>query len=81
MVNKRGRQGARAGAWRVTKKYFRVLAVARRGFLRIYDVLDDEEHGVMLVLTLRRLRRYFLVYLSFKIFRPVLTRFAARFLP
>ena len=27
MVNRKGREGARAGAWRVTKKYFRVLRV------------------------------------------------------
>ena len=43
MVNKRGREGVRAGAWRVRKKYFRILRVARRGFLCVYDVVDDEE--------------------------------------
>ena len=63
-MNKRGRDGARAGEWRVTKKYFRVLRVARRGFLCMYDVLDDEEHGVMFVLTLQLLWRYLFVYSS-----------------
>ena len=53
MVNKGGREAARAGAWRVTKFFFRVLCVARRSFLCVYGVLDDEGHGVMFVLTWR----------------------------
>ena len=32
MMNQRGREGARAGAWRVTKIFFRVLRVAQHGF-------------------------------------------------
>ena len=66
MVNERGLEGARAGAWRDTKKIFHVLRVAQRGFLCAYSVLDNQGHGVMFVLTLRRLRRYLLVYLSWK---------------
>ena len=46
------------------KKCLRVLRVAPHGFLCVYDVLDDEEHGVMFVLTLRRLLRHLFVYLS-----------------
>ena len=61
MVNKRGCEGARAGAWRVTKILFCVLRVARCGYLCVYDVLDDEEHIVMFVLMLRRLGRYLFV--------------------
>ena len=49
MVNKRGPEGGRVGAWHVAKKYFRVSCVARRGFLCVYNVLDDEEHCVMFV--------------------------------
>ena len=64
MVEKSGHEGARAGAWRVTKEYFRVLRVAGRGYLCVYDVLDDEQHSVMFVLRLLRLRRYLFVYLN-----------------
>ena len=79
MVNERGREGARAGAWRVMKILFYVLRVARRGFLCLYDALDDQVHGVMFALTLRRLQRYSFLYLSSKFlpsrlnpFRPAL---------
>ena len=75
MVNKRGLEGARAGAWRVRKFLFRVLRIARRGFLCVYGVLDDEGHGVMLVLTLRHLQRYLFVYLSCKFLPPRFTAF------
>ena len=57
MVNKRGREGVRGGACRVTKKLFLLLRIACRSFFCVYEVLDDKEHGVMLVFTLRRLRR------------------------
>ena len=68
MVNKRGRQGARAGAWRVTKKYFRVLPVARRGFLCIYDVLDDEEQGPYVGINVTALTALFLCLFKLKNF-------------
>ena len=66
MVNKRGREGARAGAWRVTKKISSFTRCSRRCFLCVDDESGDDGHGVMLLLTLRRLRRYFFSYLSSK---------------
>ena len=59
MVNKRGREEVRAGAWRV---FLCVLRVAQRGVLCVYGMSQDEAHGVMFVSTLWRLRRYFFVY-------------------
>ena len=66
MVNKRGRAGARAGAWRVRKMFFSFRHCSRRCFLCVDGELGDYGHTVMLLLTLRRLRRYSFVYLSLK---------------
>ena len=75
-MNERGREGASY------EEYFRVLRFARQGFPCVYDVLDNEEHGFMFVLTLRRLRCHLFVYSRWKNFcRRVSTRFSARFLP
>ena len=80
MVNKRGREGARAGAWRVRKIFSSFTRCSRRSFLCVDGELGDDRHRVMLLLTLRRLRRYLFVHLSSNLRRCVLTRFAARFL-
>ena len=60
------------------KNCLRVLPVARRGSLCVYNVLDGEEHGVMFVLTLQRLQRYLFVYLSSKIFPSLFKAFRRR---
>ena len=67
MVNKRRRAGARAGAWRVTKTSSSFTRCSRRCFLCVEGELGDDGHTVMLLFTLRRLRRYLFVYLSSKI--------------
>ena len=67
MVNKRGREGASAGAWRVRKKVFSCFTCCSpRGFFTVYGVLDNEGYGVMFQVTIQRLRRYLFVYLSSK---------------
>ena len=47
MVKKRGREGASAGAWRVTEIFLLVFGVARRGSLCVCGMLDDEGQGAM----------------------------------
>ena len=67
MVKKRGREEASAGVRRVTKKNVSSFTrCSRRSFLCLDGVLGDKGHSVMFLLTLRRLRRYFFVYLSSK---------------
>ena len=61
MVKKRGREGARAGAWRVTKNVSSFTRCSRRCFLCVDGELGDNGHRVMLLLSLRRLRRYLFV--------------------
>ena len=66
MVNKRGREGARAGAWRATKMFSSFTCCSRRSFVCVDGELGNDGHRVMLLLTLRRLRRYLFVYSSSK---------------
>ena len=67
MANGRGREEASAGARRVTKnKNLSFTRCSRRSFLCVGGKLGNEGHGVMLLLTLRRLWRYSFVYLSSK---------------
>ena len=46
--------------------FFEFFAVLATQFLCVVGVSDNKEHGVMLILTLRRLRRYLFVYLGSK---------------
>ena len=48
---------------------------SRRIFLCVDGELDDEGHGIVFLLTLRRLRRYLFVYFSSKILTSCFTAF------
>ena len=67
MVKKRGHNGASAEAWRPRKKVFSPFTCcSQRSSLCVHGVLDDEGHGVMLLLTLRCLQHYLFAYSSSK---------------
>ena len=80
MVNKRGHAGARAGAWRVTKYFPSFTRCSRRCFLCVDGELGKDGHTVMLLLTLRRLQRFFLSIYVQNFQRRVSMRFAAHLL-
>ena len=63
MVNKGGREEASAGVRRFTKILSSVMRCSRRSFHCVDGVLGGKGPGVVFPLTLRRLRRYFFVYL------------------
>ena len=67
------------GLWHLKKFFLSFMGCSRRGFLGVLGSVSYERHGIMFVLSLRRLRRVLLAYLRFKFFSRVLTRFAVLF--
>ena len=77
MENKESEEERREGTRLVRKFFLSCASCSRQVFPRVLGTLDDKRHGVMVLMAIRRLRRYLFTYLSTKNFM----RFAACVLP